>query len=392
MNLLKKLGYFFFILFIISCKKKENIVSLPTINIEGAFFKPNNKNKGINSTDIFSNIKYVKLETTPKTLYNFEPKVYTYKEFLVIKAHKRISLFSRTTGEYLQEIGHFGNDPDGFSSSLPFFGINEEKGTVYAQGWRFNLLEYSIINGKAIGEIMNPLEDSPYEGVITSYGVISEDTLIGFLTNYSGREKVKLLIFNENGEVISEIFNNQFYIDDPNKFSFDPLEGEFFKWNNELQFKETFNDTVFTISDNVFKPRFYFNLGGYSPDYSQKENVNRFENDSYMFISDISETDQILFFSITYLNKKYACAFFKIESILMVSNDSGFSNDIDGFVPFYPNYINDQGEVVSVISAEVIYEWFQKNPDKIKSLPKHLQNLQNIDPEDNPVVMIAKLK
>jgi len=70
----------------------------------------------------------------------------------------------------------------------------------------------------------------------------------------------------------------------------------------------------------------------------------------------------------------------------------GFNNDIDDFFPFYPKLVNDQNELVGLVKAEEVYEWFQNNPDKIAALPKKLQSLQNIDPEDNPIIMFAKLK
>ncbi|MGK0489278.1 MAG: hypothetical protein ACJAXB_002475, partial [Candidatus Endobugula sp.] len=69
-----------------------------------------------------------------------------------------------------------------------------------------------------------------------------------------------------------------------------------------------------------------------------------------------------------------------------------FKNDIDFFLPFSPDYLDQSGNLISVIPAEDVYEWFNKNKDKINYLPENLKMLQIISPEDNPVVMIGKLK
>ncbi len=379
------------IIFFTSCSNTSLQGELIRIPVAEEF--SNKADGSISLKKLFTNIEYIRLETSPETLYKFEPKVYTYNDYLVVKSHKRISLFSRKDGSYLREIGHFGNDPNGYMNSLPFQEINAFDGSLYAQGWRYDLLKYSILEGKLISSVPNPLSEfDKVEGILTSYASIKSDTLVGFLTNDSGNQDVKLLKFDKNGKILAIYENHLSFIDNPKKMSFDPLEAHFFSFNGRLKFKETFNDTLFVVNTTKLEPDYYFELGKYSPDYSMKENINRFTDKSHIFVSDILETNNTLYFSLELNQERHIGVFDKTEGDLAITRGNGIVNDIDNFVSFSPDYLNDKNEVIGVIPAESVNLWFQNNPDKISQLPEKLKQFRSIQPEDNPVVMIAKLR
>jgi hypothetical protein len=73
----------------------------------------------------------------------------------------------------------------------------------------------------------------------------------------------------------------------------------------------------------------------------------------------------------------------------------GFSNDIDHFVPIGTDnhfYINKNDEFVTAIPALEVRRWFDNNPEEAAKLPEHLQAYRDIKDEDNPIVIVAKLK
>jgi len=45
-----------------------------------------------------------------------------------------------------------------------------------------------------------------------------------------------------------------------------------------------------------------------------------------------------------------------------------------------------------VIPALEVKRWFDKNPEKASRLPEHLQAFRDLQEDDNPVVIVAKLK
>ena len=76
------------------------------------------------------------------------------------------------------------------------------------------------------------------------------------------------------------------------------------------------------------------------------------------------------------------------------SEKSPVINDIDNFAPIYPFLwsVNQYGEMVSYMEAGDIIDWFEANPEKAKKLPKYLQAMFKLKIDDNPVIVIAKLK
>lgn len=73
----------------------------------------------------------------------------------------------------------------------------------------------------------------------------------------------------------------------------------------------------------------------------------------------------------------------------------GFNNDIDNFVPIGTSinfFINKNNEYVAAIPAIEIKRWFDNNPEEVEKLPAHLKEFSSINWDDNPVVVVMKLK
>ncbi|MFV0265546.1 MAG: hypothetical protein ACK5HT_00260, partial [Draconibacterium sp.] len=80
------------------------------------------------------------------------------------------------------------------------------------------------------------------------------------------------------------------------------------------------------------------------------------------------------------------------QSTRISQNMAGIDNDVDAFLPFMFQSANQQNELVGLCEAYEVKSWFGENPGKAADLPAHLQKLKNLEENDNPVVMIVKLK
>lgn len=58
--------------------------------------------------------------------------------------------------------------------------------------------------------------------------------------------------------------------------------------------------------------------------------------------------------------------------------------------PFSPDYMDSEGNFISSVPAEKVYNWFQNNKKLIDALPPQIRQLRNIKSEDNPLVMIGR--
>ena len=383
--------------------EKELETGLTTINIVEAY----NNSSPINLSDFASEIEYISLETSEKTFYRWVRLKATLGDSIILmKSFDRISLFDRKTGAYLKDIGHKGDDPEGFDNALTDLGVNAKNKTVYAKGKRFDLYEYSLDEGLLVNTIPGPkieaLEATLNSGsftdvsMITEYGVKDEEFIAGYFMNMKGDEPYKLVVYDINGKILNFHLNYQSY--EKQGISIRIEYTDFHNYNNILFFKENFNDTVFNVGVDTLKPALVYELGEYSPPYAEQESMSIEQRKEYMFVRNTLQNSSFIFYNVAfkgmeaygYYNRKTKEA--KLSDPSTSNSKTGFTNDIDNFVPFYPTSINEEGEMMGLITAEEVYEWFQNNPDKIASLPENLQALQNIEPEDNPVVMIAKLR
>lgn len=336
-----------------------------------------------------SEIEYVRLETANEgfvaTAY---PRAYVLEDYIYTVAFRQILQFDRKTGKFIKELSHYGYDPEAYQYTLPSMHPTTSNEIYVRTGNRIKTL-----NSK--GEIKT-IASAPSE--VENAFEVEDGYFAGYIKNMSCTVKELIVIFNKKGDVIKSFPNHQQC--EPNRtnsFSLRLSEGLFFTSKNDVFFKEAFNDTVFQVTKNELLPAVIFNMGEHSPPYEKKEIM---EDDDYLnmySVNNIDLNDNYVFFSLNYQGKTYS-AYHDIKenkthlAYERYTQTSSFQDDLNGFIPFSPQYINDQNELVSHVAAEVIYNWFRDNPDKIESLPKSLQKLQDIDREDNPVVMIVKLK
>jgi hypothetical protein len=150
-------------------------------------------------------------------------------------------------------------------------------------------------------------------------------------------------------------------------------------------------------------------MGKYCLPYAKRDELRSPLWDNYFrFGRDhINESDRFIFFSIYHRHNptvvKGSCLFWgyydkqlKKSRIADIDDlyQSVIIDDINHFVSLHPACftITDKDELVTYAEAGDIAEWFENNPEKIKNLPGYLRELSEIEPEDNPVVMIIKLK
>lgn len=366
-------------------------------------------------------IEYVQLETNENTLNLGKPyKVYAVSsELLLVKYFRKMALFDRKTGEYLRDIGRYGDDP--FSYGVVMASMNDrfDQGLVSAFSRKFELLEYSmqtdsIINRMSIIKMLRDNEELLLDNPVAIWDLFIKDSdnIYGFLANISGNSPFRLIHFNNKGIVKKVYPAGQFLTVDPTRSSADPGEGKFYQINDELMFKEQYSDTVFKVQPDALEPNYVFQLGEKSPPYQDK-NKHRFHSRAaydrreraepyvdrtiYVFIETLFEIKSHVLFSLYYKEQLIYGVYNKLDKTTSISNDSkrpvvGFFNDLDYFLPFYPRYVNEYGELVGIIQADEVYEWFQDNPEKIANLRNELRSFQDIQPEDNPIVMIGQIK
>lgn len=208
-----------------------------------------------------------------------------------------------------------------------------------------------------------------------------------------GDEKKKIIIFNKEDSII-KIFPNYLSFPFMGQINILFINSWFYKLNNQLNFCERFNDTLFNITSNSLIPRFVFDKGSYSFPYELRSSGSW---SKYFLTENILESSKYLFYTFSFEGKIYTAMYDKEKKTTIVNDyigesGKGYINNIQDFVPLELSSINKQGELTCTIDAYKVRLWFETNSDKADHLPENIQKLKKIPDSGNPIVAIVSLK
>jgi hypothetical protein len=390
--------------FIISCSNNSSkTANLDIIDIPYALENP----KDVNLSQFVKSIEYIQLEETDQTML-FLPLIEVTDDFIIARnsgpsAMGPILLFDRKTGKFIRGVGKSGRGPGEFQmGNSTIYNIYSK--TLYGLSYSHNdILEFGT-DGNFLGNIKLPIMiDEKVDPKMGTPGInlnqyLKEDLFIASIQNFTGWDKRRLIIFSRDS--IIKIFPNYLFWNRSNWQYLNSIgmNSNFFRWNDQLSFKEEFNDTIFQITENSLIPRFVFLTGGLNPQPELME--QRIDLDilaKYYFIKDITENNDYLFFQLQYEKKMYTCVFDKknkstIMCRLHDGNKSAIVDDINGFMPIRPRIITQNDEMIFKLEADDITTWVKANPEKVKALAKNMEWVNSISPVNNPVIVIAKFK
>jgi len=419
-------------LFLCSCRQKSTVESdgVAIINVENQI----GKYHAIPASEYVSGLEYIPLETNDRCLMGKVNEIFVESSHIFIYGFNGSRSFCYTfgrDGKFLGEIGHYGQGPSEYTSIFNM-SIDEKEQCLYLSVMGDKMLKYSW-NGDFLQSIKTPQMGTHIDNLI----FLRDSLFIGHICNSTGREMYNFLIFNNSGEIIKtfdnhikfELVNGPFNV--ISTFSMQP-----YKVSQNIYLKELSNDTLYCLNEqNELIPQFYFHLGKYIYPIDLRQIISTGSNapsknliaipkinipivgtSDYIFFStspgmnipspkgmvrtvsafgggtvDIEDSSPVGIYDIA---KKST----QLLDTDPVSRMTGLVNDLDGGLSFWPKYYTSDNELVDVWQAyemkEILTEKYFaahkiNNPQahqKLKAL------LTNLDWEDNPVIVIGKLK
>ena len=225
------------------------------------------------------------------------------------------------------------------------------------------------------------------------YGLLNDTLFVVHHINTTGSESGFLTVFSESGKVVKIVPNKYLY--DYDRFIYSTGEVRFHVFNDALFYYDTYNDTVFSISRDTLLPHFVLFRGEARPPGESKwwSTAKKSESTFLYHPPVYLESKNYILGHVWGRTKMCYLIFDKKTEILKIADaKTGIVNDVDGFMGFEFNTINHNGEISCIIQPVEILAWIEKNPEKMKSASPEIQNLKTLSPEDNPVVVIARVK
>jgi hypothetical protein len=364
--------------------------SFQTRKNEDLYFIPLAKNisnlSEIKCSQFIDQFEYIQLETNEKCLIPNDYRALILKNHIIIYDVKFCYVFEKKTGKFLCELGKYGRGPEEYNNSL--LAYDYKNSVVYSGGWNENMMIFGL-DGKYIRSFPTPPQKGGMEdpSFMTRYSCLQNSCIVGYYPNILGIETKLLTVFNQKGEVIKVFPNKNVYPKRPLKM-LDLLDAQFYYMDNNTYFKERSNDTTFKVTEKSLIPHLIFEMGKFSVPYEYKwwppeerKKVN------FIFVNKIFENSYWIHLLAEKESVEYFVLYNKTTNRLSVSiKGDGIPNDIDNFIPFNPEYVDEDGNLVEFVNATQINTWFNENP----KFSEKIKMLRDVDINQNPILIIGK--
>lgn len=376
----------------------------------------------IKVSDCFNRVRYIPLETTDSSLVGKGAYVQIIKNRILVSTNQNQCLmFDKETGKFIKQVGHIGNDPEGYSS-VYCWGDNET-GMIYFNRWNKELVCYDQ-EGLFKEVITTPLNMESYSSISFTYR--EDGTFVSHEQGMLGDAISRLSFFKDNEQITSytTVTNDEQPLDPSNIAEISVLKDDsaielygptaregvivvdykepetgcvtitnkqaLWHQDKNLYFKEAYNDTIYQIKDTTLVPAVVLDFGKYHWDFSERFMKNK---DNAALITQILDSkDRMIIVFIRQLFHKpvlYNAVVTKSTGEVKVGlYADALKDDLTDFLPVQPMSVSSIGEYAGLLSAADVVAWFEEN-EGIKDLPQQLKELKQIGEEDNPVVAIC---
>lgn len=340
--------------------------------------------KEVQISEIAKSIKYVPLETLPGSLLGDIRKIVLSDSSFFISDSRKLLKFS-IDGSFIKQIGSLGRGP-GEYSGIADFEIEEHSAFIFiTDPNKKSILKYAI-DGSFISETNHNLSGSQF--------VLIDTTRFAIYTTE---------FLSQSDSIINNLVITDFYLNPIVQFkAYYQQRGNWsmghcplYRYNNNLYYKENFNDTLYCLAGDKLDPYLILSLGSYqlppNSSISIARGISELQNainevEEKLHVYKLVESKHYLFTQLLYgvrgnLDKSLQIYFSKNELMTTALLGKGFIDDLNHGEPFWPIYIYRDSLCIDFINP---YE------TDISQVMLHLN--RKIRENDNPILVLAELK
>ena len=213
-------------------------------------------------SEIADSIRYIPLETNNKCLIRGlkGSNIIRTKEYFFLPWIDKLFQYTKD-GKFIRTLGRKGGGPGEFNWIMQI-DVDEKKGLVYMLTTTGKINIYSMETGKFIRAMKVPNIE------VSEFAMLRvQDTIAAtFMRNNNGKRKERIYLSNLKGDTL-KIFNRWDLFDLNSKYRWmisSDIDRYMFHYKSHTCYKEYYNDTLFTITQETLEPRYIFQMGKYS--------------------------------------------------------------------------------------------------------------------------------
>lgn len=353
----------------------------------------------ITLSDIAEDIEYIPLNS--KKFFSFILSPQITDSLIIFNGGQGSGIFEYSRdGSFIREIGRNGRGPGEYQYGVDItLDDKNQRIYIYEQG-KFLVYDFK---GKLVRDIKistnSDFSEIEYHN--------SKLYLFAALTNNKYfNPPYNWIILDTLGNEISTKKNSISGFPE-SKSTIGIYSNDMYKFNDKIYYWNYFNDTIFELQDTAYKAAYLFKNDEYRLIPEISGNAENFigKNKYYVVIS-LFESQHYLFINYRQYNKSHLCIYNKQEEIfrnytIPEGEEVVLINDIDGGLPFPLEEMieleNREYLVASINPIElkeyIASDEFKNSTPKFPEKKKELEQLANsLDENDNPVLMLVKLK
>ncbi|MCF8224020.1 MAG: 6-bladed beta-propeller [Bacteroidales bacterium] len=365
------------VILLVSCAGEEEKSELPVYDlVELSDPEP------VLLSSLCDDIDYIPLETGEEVLGNVRGVKYSEGRYAV-RSGSSISVFGKE-GRENYVIDKQGKGPDEYLSGSVFdYDGDKNEVLVYDSGHN-RILSY---NEKE--EIVRKIKEVT---LVNAFKLMGDGNLFISAFSPKGDSKFSQVIINPGGDTLARV---------ENKFKFEPTvmivfmnECVTYSRDNRLFYHELMDDTIFCVDKNLeIYPYAVLNTGDLRFTVEKRTNISMTGKFDAIFVNDIIETEDHFFVE----NRGKGHLILKDAGETIVLEDGALLNDLDGGLPFYPDLLVDDKNLVQVVDAFEFNLWLESdhfknfidNPEKKEEFRVVAEKLTE---NDNPVLVRCRLR
>ena len=295
----------------------------------------------VSLSDIGKEISYIPLELNSNSAFRKIRRIIITDSSIFINDINKMLQFD-ISGSFICQIGRQGKGPGEYIYAMDFFVTDTLR--CIDVGSRFN-----VYNRKGLFIGFVHLDASLEFAHIL---LMDDDKIVFQCHNVSesmSKNSNSLFITNMDFNVIKTFKNSHKRIEKSNLLISDV---PFYKFQENVRFKEWGVDTLYTVRVDSLIPYALFDLGHKSfPPDPPGETYN--QNPDKEVITNIIEDKKNLYMQFDHLSEKKPLygLYSKQTGDTKILGESGFQNDLDGGLPFFPRYVYNDSILVDWVDA-----------------------------------------
>lgn len=388
--------------FFFSCENKKEKMRSDSAHSEYPIHVPFEKGleteRDLKLSELADSVRLIPLETTDVSLLNriMNGGILKSSKYWFLYSYKNVYQFTNE-GKFVRIIGSRGNGP-GEYTSVSCIDIDESLKHVYVLSPGKNINVYDMETGTYLYTRKAPSFSS------WAFAMLNDSVSSCFQYNLNGQEKARILVADAEGDTIKAFSRSDLF---QNKTDFVTLlhfndDRYMFRYKDMVCYKEYYNDTLFVVTADSLLPRYVFDLGKHSMPVEHRPEALGFDKKAFKSLSSsyirtqALETESWIFMPYSYWQiessviddmhllvydkRRKEC--FKVRGGVIINDLCAKAN-----IPFCPQNTVAPNILISLLSAEEIFEMAEDNP----SILNHPQ-LKGLAEDSNPILMVVYLK